>query len=590
MALNFFSAFLGALGVCLFAANLWLFLSSLAPKAGQKSDRFWTLASIFIGSLCFAFSKSYWSVSLAAKGGIYSFQVVLELAFLLYFQHWVQNKKGLSGFYFLVFIFSVGLVNHWPTQMLLVPALALVIFAYSRSSASKAFRNFGWKQSLTGLTLMILVLSLYLYLPLRARLNPALNFGNPSSFKNFWAALFRAQYFKTETLASFMPTALSTIQDKGVYISDRFGNEFAIAFSLISLLGVFVLWRQNRRNELLFLLVVLLTALAANLLYLQVIPIEYWHMDDHLLTVNWVIASLGGLGVFFLLTLRDVPNALRYVLTGALLLLPLQTFLWNLSVNDQTREFLFKGYGMEALKSMDRSAAYFAESDYDYFSMIYLQQVEHKRPDVDLKLTTFLTQSDWENLARRFSGNPRAGGGPLYCAFPNGPFVNGYLQYAGTAYFKPAGTVVEFMATPASQKEGSTLQPLEELWNRYLIPEPMTPNPIDGLLQELCAHPYLNTANYLRFRGDLRYWDSYYLRALSLIQDSRWLAETWANKAGGDIKLKKSQIAAADYLLSAMEYRREGMMNDALESIKKAAALDPSNPAIQQAVSSFNQP
>lgn len=478
------------------------------------------------------------------------------------------------SFYFFVFLFFLGFTNQWPTQMLLIPAMGLGIFIYYHYGRFNLIKKISWKRIWKGLAISVVVLSLYLYLPLRARLHPALNFGEPSTFRRLAASLFRASYFKRETLASFMPTAFSTVQEKAAYISSRFESEYSVLFSLLAILGGYWFWKRGLKNELLFLLVLLLTALGANLLYLQVSPIEFWHMDDHLMTVNWVTAVLGCAGVYRLWTMASGRGAVKYVLPF-LFLLPLFTLQKNLTLDDQSREFLFRGYGMQALQSMRGNARYFAESDYDYFSILYLKEVDHKRPDVDLKMTTFLTKDDWSKLVHEVSLGWSPKGHPIYCAFPNGDFINGYLKYAKTASFKPSGTIVEFMPSITSQKNAPLIQPLDKLWYRYLDSEWRGAKPINWLLLELCAHPYLNMVNYLKFQHDMNYWDSYYLRALSLIQDPRWRAETWAKKAEGDLMLGEIQRAAQAYFYSSKDYSQFGMENKAKEMLTKSSQISP---------------
>ncbi len=596
MTINFFSAFLGAVGVCLFFANLWFFSNSLAHTASQRFNHFGIIFVCFIGSLCFAFSKSYWSLSLAAKGGIYTFQVALELGLLLYFQSLIQNKNYPKAhnhcIYFLVFIFALGSVNHWPSLMLLIPPIAFGVLTYSE--LSKAIFHFGWEKGLTCLTMAVVVLSLYLYLPLRSHLHPALDFGSPFSFKNLCESLFRISYFKRETLASFMPTALSTIQDKSVYISNRFGSDFNPAFSFLSFWGVFLLWRCGHRKELLFLLLLLLTTVTANILYLQVSPIEYWHLDDHLITVNWVTAFLASAGIYLLFTWVHKHSWLKYALPVLLIALPILTFQKNISADDQTKEFLYRGYGMEALKSMNQNARYFAESDYDYFSILYLQEVEHKRPDVALRMTTFLTENDWKNLSQEVSSGSTTTDHPIYCAFPNGDFINGYLNHAQAASFKPNGLVTQFMPIKLSN-DNESLKLLREFFGRYISPNLMGSNQIDKLLLELCAYPYLNMANYLKVRHNLDHWGELCACGICLISENIWRAQEEANAAEGYLLLKNSKInkkmALDYYMVSGDDYWFSGQKTKAKEMFEKAIKIDPTDkvvPYIQKDLNDLN--
>ena len=585
MTLNFFSALLGALGACLLAANLWLMLGEAAQP--------YRIATALAGALAFAFSKSYWSASLAAKGGIYVLQVDLELAFFYFLQlHFFEPSAGTKSeggprrpLAWLVFLFTIGLTNHWPTQLLTLPALGTLALVKA-CPGIRMPRKPTAKSLIQTSVFALLVLSLYLYLPLRANQAPTLNFGMPSNWHRFLDCLFRMDYSKIETMASATPQEFSALGAKALYLSDHFLNEFNSLFLLLAVLGLWGLLKKGRERLVLFLLTLLLTTLVVNVFYLRVIPIEFWHLDDHTLSLNWVLGILGGCGAGESLErlgkLRFFKN--RIVLRTAACLLvvaffPVLLFLKHRDVDDQSREFLYWGYGMTGLESMDKNARYFAETDYDYFSILYLQKVEHHRPDVGLKMTTFLAKDDWKHLAREVSSGLSPVGHPIYCAFPNGDFINSYLKNAKAASFRPAGTITEFMPSEALKNKGPAFQQqLEEFWERHLKPEQRSSNPIDGLLLELCAHPYLNTANYLKFRGDLRAWDDFYEKSLSLIQEPKWSAETSVNKAEGDLLLNNKTAVLIDYIYAFEQYKKAGLPIQAEETWQKVQAMRPSTP------------
>lgn len=601
MTLNFFSALLGASGVCLFALNLLILLSPASPKAGEKINRHYLRIVCLIGSLSFACSKSYWSASLAAKGGIYVLQVALELGFLLALQLWIK-KIGTQKIFALIFVFCLGFINHWPTQALLVPALLLSTFV-RLEGWPVTFRHFQLKRAWFGLTIVSLVASLYLFLPLRSHLYPVLNFGAPFTFHRFIDSILRTDYAKVETMASYIPTALSTLQDKAIYISNHFLGEFNSGFLLLSIFGVVFFLKRGRKQDLLFLLLVLLTTLTANLLYLQVLPIEYWHLDDHLLTLNWSAALLSSAGLYHLLVnfhekFSRWSNQKFPMAAGAFLLclIPFFTLLDNFSANNQRKEFLFHGYGTGLLKSMEKNALYFAESDYDYFALLYLKEVERKRNDVGLINVPFLSKDyqytllQEKRLALRFAPASALqneellfqwlGGSlvnlPLYCAFPNGPFAEMFLRHNTSLVFRPEGLTIRVHPRQTASSARSSIMILDDFWIRHLMPPNRSTNPINGLFLELCAHPFLNTANYLKLRHDMLHWDSYYLQALNLIRDPRWRAETWANKAKIDLEDGKKRIAMEEYILSARNYKQSGMEIKANEMLGKALQINPS--------------
>jgi hypothetical protein len=628
MNLNFFSALLGAFRVFLFALNLWILLSAAAQRgANVKTNRFPLVAACLVGSLSFAFSKSYWSAALAAKGGIYILQILLELGFLFFLQLWIRTRKRQNQFltekplYLSSFIFSLGLTNHWPTQMLLIPAIVLTTFAYLYADGFNAPKNFSLKPILVGFTILFISTSLYLYLPLRSHLYPRLNFGAPFTLHRFIDSLLRIDYSKTETLASFIPTALSTIQEKSFYISNHFIGEFNPAFLLLSIVGVFSLLRRGREYDLVFQLLVLSATLIAGLLYLQVIPIEYWHLDDHLLTTNWVTALLASCGAYSLITFCHNHAARwrgrRVFILGGLIficLMPIFALLHNLSTNDQRKEFLFHGYGTALLKSMDKNALYFAESDYDYFSLLYLTEVEHKRDDTSLFLTPFLSK-DYQ--AALFQRDPRLKslvpfsvlsdavnfqtgffhwlgmtsiGYPIYCAFPNGPFMEMFLRNNASLSFRPEGFETRLNPLRDALSTNSQIDLLNDFWVHYLTPSNRSTNPINGLFLELCAHPYLNMAHYLMLKKDMTHWNWLYDRALSLISEQPWLAGEWAKRGEGDVLLGDKKEAVGAYEISAFQYLEAGMNEKAALILQKVLTLDPKNPDASQMLTTLHSP
>jgi hypothetical protein len=208
---------------------------------------------------------------------------------------------------------------------------------------------------------------------------------------------------------------------------------------------------------------------------------------------------------------------------------------------------------------MDRRPTYFAESDFDYFSLLYLREVEGKRPDLDLYLTTFLEDKDWRALATPEAPRPR------YCAFANGDLVNGLLKRTSFVSFYPIGTVIHLLPGHAQRPGIQDRIPLDELWDHYLAPTLKSEgsfeaglNPINGLMTELTAHPYLNMSKYLLLHGDRSHWDEDQARALCLVQDPHWRGDIWEEKARTDLGLGRLPEAAFEIQKASEEFIRSG--------------------------------
>ena len=595
---NFIASLLASVGASLLCINLWVLLSNMellrSPLNTFPPVKY---IACFTAALSFAFSNGYWGNAIAAKGGIYVFQITLELSLLLFFQTAVFKEKiGLFEFYFLMFLFFVGCLNHWPSQVLLIPAFFL-FFIFQIRHFPKLTPHASLKITATCLTLLFTTLSVYLYLPLRAHLYPVLNFDAPYTWDRLKRSIFRGDYTKTEIMSSRSAMFLHELSQKSIYISQHLFSEFYIFAYFFMLIGVFPLNKTNKKLTLFFLFL-LLTIILTNLFYLQVTPIEFWHMDDHLLSSNWILGMLMGIGIhtfFNLLASFKRPNIKKILQTTSLILflsfIPL-TFAQNFSTNNQKDEFLYYGYGVTALKSLPKNSLYFAESDYDCFSTLYLKTVLNKRPDVHLLLSLFIdkpyertlilktdptllnrTPNETKNsvLFDLIKNNYKSH--PIYCTFANVGFADLYLKNFKEMRLVPSGILTQVIQPKESITSGYLHETLKSFWDEYLEIECENPSPNQGLLRQACASPFLNAALYEKLHGNLTNWDWYYSKAVNLISEPSWLAQTWFARAEGNALFGNKLVAEKCYQIAAYYFAQLGQLQNAQVALEKAKIL-----------------
>ena len=250
---------------------------------------------------------------------------------------------------------------------------------------------------------------------------------------------------------------------------------------------------------------------------------------------------------------------------------------------------------MALLRSTGKGAYYFAESDYDEFSILYLTEVENKRGDVCLFPTASLGRSylpellehrypglDWKPFGSVFFPVPNPVHPSFYCAFPNGELQGLCSRLGIPFYFRPSGVSIQAFPHNPQPPFMESLAQLDDFWERYLKPGKRSTNPINGLFLELCAHPYINAADYLKLRDDLTQWDKLYDEGLSLIGEDPWLAEAWSQRAAGDLLLGEKPKALESYLLSAEIDLGLGLKEPAKTALQKVLELDPSNEKIRR--------
>jgi hypothetical protein len=357
-------------------------------------------------------------------------------------------------------------------------------------------------------------------------------------------------YLKVETLATAPADYFASLLYKMEYISDHTLHEFCPYFGLFTLAGIFFLYK-SAKVLCLTALGLLALVLFTNILYLQADPIEYWHIADHMLTNNWVIGFLGCAGMFWLIS-KMSPVWMHLALLIIFFMLPF-AYLNAIQTNNQTRQFLYVGYGLTALKSLPRDAIYFSEADYDYFSTLFLTETLRLRPDIHLILSPFLNKPyQFENVllkdaplfaesetadtygeAQVFKAlNDSRTGPPVFCTFPNAYFSQLYLKFNPTLRFEPQGILTHVLRPDEKPQYKSSFPLLFEFYDHYLAPEISQPNGINGLLREICVHPLLNSSRYETLLGNTQHRNWYYCVALELISEQDFTIRSCGNLNG----------------------------------------------------------
>jgi hypothetical protein len=551
---NLFSSLLASLGALLMAANLWVLLQPFYVLK-KASPRRWFLLNLAcaLSAFLLAFSKSYWHEALSAKGGIYILQAVLDMALLLVTQRLVNPSPvdgrgagsappgrpvrwGLLWF----FLFALGMGHHWPIQLLLVPASVLMVprllgkrgpVPPRKDRAALILKRVSWV-----LTLCILALSTYLYLPLRAHLHPQPDFGSPCTFHRFMTSVTRADYRRYES-RMFGPGDTrgprpafrfpSHLREKFLYVTGTLSRQWKPPILLLIAPAAWFFWKRRQFLLPLFLALVFLATAGVTVLYQDISPDDFWVMDGYLLGCNWVETFVLAAGAAFLLigwgdfASRGRAGGIPRVwapLSAALACLFLCQ--GNFQANDQSRERLYHDYGLRILRSLGRGGLYFAETDFDYFPSVYFQAAEKKRLDAVVFLTSLfqkpylyrevfqehllpLDSPDSVSPYDAISRIARCSHRPVYYTFANGIFSDLYLDHLSRFRFFPSGVLLALGVPGTRPTDDRLAVELRDLWEQSLEAEVARKVPENRLLLKTCSHAFFNAAHYLRIRGDL---------------------------------------------------------------------------------------
>lgn len=341
---------------------LW---SLVRPSGGSGWEHGLSLAASLGGALLFSIADSPWSQAVVVE--VYALHALL-VALLLAACVRLVTPGMRAPLYTAGFWFGVGLAHHL-TMVLLAPTLlAALVFAWRDRSRGTPLTA---RSIAIALGVTISPLALYLYLPIRSRLGPAVNWDYPESWFRFVSHATAAQY---RPMLSAHGVQVDELQ---VFFTQQLPREATFVFPLLALGGAILLGRARPR-----LLWLSLPPVVACVIYnaLYMIPdISVYYLPVLLIGALWAGVALAAIGR----RCARAGSPARFGFLLALLGLIVWPALRNFERNDLSRNRSAAAYGRDLLQQCAPNAIVFSD-DPNHVSqpMLYLQQVERLRPDV----------------------------------------------------------------------------------------------------------------------------------------------------------------------------------------------------------------
>ncbi len=391
------SAFTTSLAALLLYRLAVMITGCILPRAGAAARELAPLA----GALLFAFALTPWSQ--AAVVEIYGLQVCLVMAFLTASGAALRRPREAVQYWPWVALTAAGaLTNHLSGVLLLPGALAFIVLSLVARGRGSDRTPVPLVRSVGAVVAPLL---LYLYLPIRAAMNPAVAWDYPTTLHRFVVHVSARQY---QGLLGSQGLRMSELER---FLGQQLPQEAGWALPLLSALGfAALLWRGRR-----FLIVTLLP-LIAYLLYNAAYPIP--DIDLYYIPVIAILALWAAVGTAVLAhgvawavqaiasPTRRAPagvpvaaaaapaHALRpgraavgaaAAVSALACLLCVQPLRGHWHANDQHRFDLLARYTRDTFKYLEPNAMLFT-SRWDALSSpaLYYQNVMGLRPDVFL--------------------------------------------------------------------------------------------------------------------------------------------------------------------------------------------------------------
>ena len=330
---------------------------ALLHRLGRRLDLHPVAAAT--GALLLAVSPSFWGEANVPRVYALNAVFVLLAASAAIAWRWSGRDRHLL---IAAFVCGLGATNH--TFMALM-AVAIGVFAVATVPAI-ALRP---RLIATGALSFVAGLVPYLYLPIRSRMNPRLDWGNPETLAAFRDVVLRRDFWGRAWIES--PSDLLVIF--GDYFASLW-TEMLWVGAALALVGAIA---GRRRWPVLLPLLVMAVNFFAVAFHGSRSDIFIWHR--YYIASYAMVALLAGMGAQWLI--ERAPRARVLPLA-----LPLAGLLLNFREFDRSRYRIAEDFSRKLLQTIPPGAHLSASDDNILFVLIYLHLVEGVRPDLDLVL------------------------------------------------------------------------------------------------------------------------------------------------------------------------------------------------------------
>ncbi len=359
-------------------------LSSTIFTALAAPVVFWTArrlqvsrTSAILATLILLVTPSIWGGVIDTKS--YALHVFLGVLTLYLALRWHQEGKP-TDFYWLAFVYGLGLTNHIMIRFI-APALLLLLW-FNRTRLNRAML-------LRGALFVLVPLLLYAYIPIRA--NQLIAQQDPQNLLLYGRsdAMLKGTVtaYYNNTLDGFVKfvTGFDNVYKLEVKSPLESTNRLDLSLTLLwqqfgfgialALVGAWQSWRRDRRVFL--FLFAFAAGVGAVAFYLHGISTVYYFSLTYLVLALWI-----GSGIDALMRWTARVRAAAAVIPLVLLLLPLYTLAANFPKLDESSNYTYRQYAEQLIGEDFPPNAVLAAPWEISQPLRYLQFVENRRPDL----------------------------------------------------------------------------------------------------------------------------------------------------------------------------------------------------------------
>ncbi len=408
-------------------------VSTDAPEGAPSADSgygswLWEVPSLF-GALVFAFSYQHWFQSCGAKGGIYTLNTLLSVCMIFLFFKMRESGWFIKSLLLMGFLYGLSLAHHWPNQIVMAPAyLWFFLASQKRVPLPSILKNiiglrpfdlwdnlinvlsaFGILNFIRAFICLLLSLSVYMYLPIRATQNPLVNWWDPRTADRLWGTVIRKGYENVGATRGW-ETIVRDLKRFWLHAHHEFGEVFTFLVFFLVIWGMVWLWRRKQWSTATGFALFGGGVFAGIILFNNPLEGYQWTIDNFFSPVYLTMAIFASAGIAGICEwiAKEWPYRVVPLYTTAFCMgFALMPLMLNYTAkdkivdgqavyqgNDQSRYISSYDEGINMLKTVNRDAVILCNGDIDILPLWYLQYVEGKRPEV-VSFTMQLIPYDW---------------------------------------------------------------------------------------------------------------------------------------------------------------------------------------------------
>jgi tetratricopeptide (TPR) repeat protein len=422
---NLASAFWGCISlVILYLLMLELFNQTKfcgnAPRRGfSPTQKEWiSQIGMVMGVLFLGFSSAFWLQTIRAE--VYTLNIFFTLLLIFLLLKWSREKDANCCFKILI-LFSLVLGISFGNHPLLMITLAPAFLIFSLANDLKRFWDL--KRIMVLSLFFLFGISLYLFLPIRSHLSPAINWGRPDSLANFFSYITRSSQsasVATNSVVPYLNRFWFTLSFPVV--------QFSLALFWLGVLGVYAMFKKSKRFFIFTLLLFIFNLFTAT--WAADFSLRNYDLLGYLLPSLSIFAIWLAMGIFFfsesMLKVgrvflsgdrrqnqcgasprpwpnRNPSNILKVFLCGLIPLLPIFQIARNFNQCNKRSTIWAYQYADQILNSVKKNALILVEDDNTLTTLWYLNYAEKKRPDVKIVSSSVLGQKSYrDQLAKQY--------------------------------------------------------------------------------------------------------------------------------------------------------------------------------------------